>query len=278
MDPEIVDAMSLAGDRAKANDDAFGQAGHRIWVIDGATGLGDPLLPGRSDAAWLARTANRLLHAHHAVRDSGQLVSAVIAGCVSAFAAERLRAPDARWELPCASMLLLTFGADEAEALWLGDCRGVLTCGDGIFTCGETAEGEAEERAWAGRLGGALGAGAMLRSPEVVKALRESRDGFNTGRGRWVLGLEPEAVKHMGRAVMRRSGSVAGLLMSDGYSALELKYRRYDAEALLAASAERGLAAMGAELRRIEEVEDPEGRRWPRFKRSDDATAVLFRA
>jgi hypothetical protein len=212
------------------------------------------------------------------VRDSGQLISAVIAGAISAFAAERLRAPEARWELPCASILLLTIGADAVEAVWLGDCRGILSSGGEIFTCGETADGEAEERTWAGQLGGALGAGAMLRSPDVIKALRESRDGFNTGRGRWVLGLEPEAAKHVGRATFPRGGPVAGLLMSDGYSALELKYQRYDAPALLAASAERGLAAMGVELRRIEESEDPDGRRWPRFKRSDDATAVLFGA
>jgi hypothetical protein len=278
MHPEIIDAISLAGSRAKVNDDTYGSAGHRIWVIDGATGLGDPLLPGQSDAAWVARTANRLLHAHHAIRDSQQLVEAVIAGTVSAFAAERLRAPEARWELPCASLLMLTFEQDAIEAVWLGDCRGILESGGVLHTCGETAEGEAHERAWAGKLGAKLGAGAMLRSPEVITALRESRERFNTDRGRWVLGLEPKAAHKMDRSVFQRQGAVRGLLMSDGYSALELKYQRYGSEALLKASVEKGLAAMGTELRAIEEREDPAGVLWPRFKQSDDATAVLFRA
>ena len=33
---------------------------------------------------------------------------------------------------------------------------------------------------------------------------------------------------------------------------------------------------MLAELRRIERAEDPDGRLYPRFKVSDDATALLF--
>jgi Protein phosphatase 2C len=276
--PEIIDAISLAGSRAKVNDDTYGMAGHRIWVIDGATGLGDPLLPGHSDAAWVARTANRLLHAHHGVRDTVQLVQAVIAGILSAFEAERLRPPGGRWELPCASLLLLTLTPDAVEAAWLGDCRGILDIGGTLHTCGETPEGEAAERAWAGSLGGHLGAGAMLRSAQVIQALRDSRDSYNTGRGRWVLGLEPAAAQHMEHAVFAREGTVRGLLMSDGYSALELKYQRYGARALLDASSDKGLAAMGVELRAIEEIEDPAGARWPRFKQSDDATAVLFRA
>ncbi len=278
MSPEIIDAMSLAGNRAKVNDDTCGAAGHRIWVIDGATGLGEPLLPGQSDAAWVARTANRLLHTHHAIRDSRQLIETVINGTVSAFAAERLRMPDARWELPCASLLMLTFEQDAVEAVWFGDCRGILDIGGALHTCGETAAGEAQERTFAGRLGAKLSAGAMLRSPDVIVALRESRARANTDRGRWLLGLEPKAAQRLERAVFAREGAVQGLLMSDGFSALELKYQRYDAGALLKASGKKGLAAMGVELRAIEEQEDPDGERWPRFKQSDDATALLFRA
>jgi hypothetical protein len=276
MQPEIIDALSIAGSRLKPNDDAFGAAGRRVWVLDGATGLGASLLPGRSDAAWLARTANRLLHAHHAIRDSDQLVRSVIAGLNSAFEAERIRQPEARWQLPCASLLLLTFEEAQVEAVWLGDCRAILQIGGGIVACGETAAGEAEERTWAARLGQGVGASAMLRSESVMEALRESRDRFNTGRGRWVLGLEPAAADHLQCAVFERAGPVTGLAMSDGFSALELKYARHTAVGLIDGARSRGLAALASELREIEEVEDPEGATYPRFKRSDDATAVLF--
>jgi hypothetical protein len=278
MIPEIIDSLSIAGDRAKVNDDTFGTAGNRVWALDGATGLGGTLLPGQSDAAWLARTANRLLHTHHGIRDSGQLVRIVIEGLASAFAAERIAQPEARWQLPFASLLLLTFGTEEVEAVWLGDCRAILDIGGKVVSCGETPGGEAGERAWAAELGGKLGATAMLRSPEVIKALRDSRDSYNTGKGRWVLGLEPKAAEHLERAVFALDVPVTGLAMSDGFSALELKYKRYTTEALIVAARSRGLAALANELRQIEEIEDPDGAAFPRFKRSDDATAVLFRA
>ncbi len=276
MQPDIIDSLSLAGSRSKPNDDSFGAAGNRVWVLDGATGLGSRLLPGGSDAAWLSRTANRLLHAHHAIRDSVQLVRAVIAGLASAFEQECLARPEARWQLPCASLLLLTMERECTEAVWLGDCRAILAVDGRIETCGETAEGEAEERAWAAELGQGAAASAMLGSDTVMAALRASRDRFNTGEGRWVLGLEPKAADHMKSAVFK-GALTEGLAMSDGFSALELKYRRYGAAALLAAASDKGLAALAGELRAIEEVEDPDGRAYPRFKRSDDATALLFR-
>ena len=277
MQAEIIDSLSVAGNRAKPNDDAFGAAGNRLWVLDGATGLGASLLPGSSDAAWLSRTANRLLHVHHAMRDSVQLVRTVIAGLSSAFEQECVVRPEARWQLPCAALLLLTFELDRTEAVWLGDCRAILDIGGRIVSCGETEEGEAAEREWAALLGEGIPAPAMLKSEKVMAALRESRDGFNTGHGRWVLGLEPRAADHMQSAVFEGGAATVGLAMSDGFSALELKYRRYTAERLLAAAPERGLAALAGELRAIEEREDADGRAFPRFKRSDDATAVLFR-
>jgi serine/threonine protein phosphatase PrpC len=66
------------------------------------------------------------------------------------------------------------------------------------------------------------------------------------------------------------------LLCSDGFLALASDYERYDADALLAACLSRGLKPLCDELRDIERG-DREGRRFPRFKVSDDATAVVVR-
>jgi Protein phosphatase 2C len=275
--PQIIDSISIAGDRTKVNDDTFGAAGNRVWVLDGATGLGGTFLPGHSDAAWLARNANRLLHTHHAIRDSDQLVKVVIEGLASAFEVECLRNPQERWELPVASLLMFTVGGNEIEAVWLGDCRAIIDIGGKVLSCGETPAGEAEERAFAANLGGKLGATAMLRSPSVINELRIARNTCNTGKaGRWLVGLEPKAAEHLERMVFPLDGPVKGLAMSDGFSALELKYKRYTTEALISCAKSRGLATLAGELRHIEEIEDPDGAAFPRFKRSDDATAVLF--
>ena len=55
----FIEAISLAGDRAKQNDDACGFTGNRAWVIDGATDMHDAPLTGvASDASWIAHFAN----------------------------------------------------------------------------------------------------------------------------------------------------------------------------------------------------------------------------
>jgi len=62
MEFELVDSLSLPGNMEKANDDAFGYRENAAVVLDGATGLGERLMPGPSDAAWLARFgANRIM-------------------------------------------------------------------------------------------------------------------------------------------------------------------------------------------------------------------------
>ena len=66
------------------------------------------------------------------------------------------------------------------------------------------------------------------------------------------------------------------LLASDGFLALASDYGIHDAESLIAAAQSKGLETLGRQLRAIE-AEDHEGRKFPRFKTSDDATAVLLR-
>jgi hypothetical protein len=61
---ELAASLSLPGDPAKANEDAFGHGGNEAVVIDGATPLGDSLMPGPSDAAWIAQFGARRLMAH----------------------------------------------------------------------------------------------------------------------------------------------------------------------------------------------------------------------
>ena len=51
---------------------------------------------------------------------------------------------------------------------------------------------------------------------------------------------------------------------------------RYTPEELFAAAVTRGLESLGQELRAVE-ASDPEGVKFPRFKKSDDATALLLR-
>ena len=60
----LLESLSLPGDPAKANEDSFAQNQSAALVMDGATMLGDPLMPGASDAAWIAQFGARRLMAH----------------------------------------------------------------------------------------------------------------------------------------------------------------------------------------------------------------------
>jgi hypothetical protein len=66
------------------------------------------------------------------------------------------------------------------------------------------------------------------------------------------------------------------LLASDGFLALASDYGAYSADTLMTAAMTRGLKALGEELRAIE-AGDAGGDRFPRFKKSDDATALLLK-
>ncbi len=144
----MLDSVSLAGSRLKPNEDASGATALRAWVIDGATGLGDPIIPGTSDAAWIARRASYLFYRFAHISDTTEMLTQVAAELEKAFVRERGRAPQERWEIPCAAFMMLTLRRDNGvEVSHLGDCRLLLRTHDGIaHAIGATAESERQER------------------------------------------------------------------------------------------------------------------------------------
>ena len=124
---EILDTLSLPGDPLKPNDDAFAHADNAAVVLDGATSLGDPLMPGESDAAWIAHFGARRLMAH--VRDGEAPKDALryaLADAEKSFKALRRREPEEQWEIPFASMAFAVEAPDGFDFLWFGDCAGLL--------------------------------------------------------------------------------------------------------------------------------------------------------
>lgn len=272
----LIDAVSLAGSRTRPNEDFLGRAADRVWVIDGATGLGDPIVSAASDAAWLAALASECFSRHARLADTRAMMAAVAANLDAAFRSERSRPPQERWEIPCASFLMLTDrGAAGCEIAWLGDCRVILRSEDSaLMAFGATAESEAREAGFVARH--AIGdPAARYREPGALAALRVSRARYNEPGMPAILapesGFAPKV--RIERLALKRPAQA--LLMTDGFAALELRYGHVaTADFILAAQAD-GLAATGARLRAIEEKEDPDGTRFPRWKRSDDATAAL---
>ena len=271
----FVESISLAGDRKKQNDDACGHTGPRAWVIDGATDLHDaPLMAGTaSDAAWLAQYLNRRLYepmGNDWQNDLGKL-SEQGAGIFRSF----VKQPYEKWQSPIASMLMLIERGHEILGGDLGDCRvaalgadGALHIHGGAPDAADNESQRAAEQTDAHK--------PLLERTETIARLRRERAAINREGAPWTFGLDPECAKHMRGWRFKLEAPAHILLMTDGYSALMDRYRVYDGAGLVRAAVDKGLQELGRELREIETA-DAVGVRHPRYKASDDATALLMR-
>jgi hypothetical protein len=308
MSLQLLDSLSLPGDPAKANEDAFGHRDTAAVVIDGATMLGDGLMPGPSDAAWIAQFGARRLMAQ---LDDGngarKALRAALADTQKSFEALRRHEPEDVWQTPCASMMLafcapsaLRIASDatgtspasaltraqgrragekiEIEFLWFGDCAALIKQGDGaVVTVGETMDKRAAEAERARVIAKEknLSPASGLRRPEFIDALRAARNRINSGNN-WLFSPDVRAASHVSRRMVKAQPGSTVLLATDGLVALVSDYGAYSTDGLMAAALDKGLAALGEELRAIE-AGDVGGDKFPRFKKSDDATGLLLR-
>lgn len=278
----VIDSLSLPGHSSKANEDRCGWTGNRVFVIDGATGVGGDMMDSLegSDAAWLAQRAKDRLGQPDDT-DPADLVRQINTEAGAAFRAAA-GGQDEPWRQPTASLYMVRLHADRVSAAGLGDC--VLFT---INSAGETARQspmtdhhdlEAETARAALRAGATLIDGASITSAgAMLERERALRARYNTAGGPiWTLGIAPEAADHVRVEPVAVASPLRAILCTDGFAALVDRYQRYSIAGLVETAFAKGLEALGNELRAIENDEDPEGRLYPRMKRSDDATAVLF--
>jgi hypothetical protein len=279
---KLLEQISLPGDPAKANEDSFATLDHAALVLDGATPLGPSLLPGPSDAAWIAQFGARRLSAHLRDGDAPDIaLKHALQDTAKSFAGLQRAPMREKWQLPCASLMMAAeFGegrsGPEIEFLWFGDCAALIEQDGTVEIVGEAiARHQAEARrarraAKSKKLPSALG----VHRPEILPLLRAARNRVNSGKN-WLFSPDARAAGHASRQTFAAREGTRLLLASDGFLALISDYEAYDAPGLMRAVSRKGLAALGEELRAIEKS-DPAGERFFRFKSSDDATALLL--
>ena len=280
---EVLDSLSDPAKPGGENEDRIGWNATAAFVIDGATSLGDPVVaPPASDAAWIAEWARERMAAELAPDRSLRTVVRDL--CRAArerfFAAadpaiERYRHPGASFQ----SLRLTDAGLETAGlgdcSLFLRDDAGTLTRHSGL-RAGRSGE-QSSARMAINRTGGLNADGEGFRDAETLAALRNARARQNTEDGVWTLGIHPDAGDHV-RIEMPTIGLPAlGLLCSDGFADIVDNYALHTAAALMERAERDGLGALLAEIRRIERDIDPKGLQYPRYKRSDDASAVLVK-
>lgn len=266
---DLIQTINLAGKAGVPNDDRIGSGERHAWVIDGATDLGEPgLLGDRGGAAWLATTANAAFAG--ASGSISAICDTVFDQVAQRYTKERRREPLDDWELPIAAFAAVAIEGEMLACAFAGDCVVIHRSADGISFMTPVPDGE-RERASAVALGALVDTDGV-RAPHVVAGLRASRQGPKRVLG--VDALHTRSVTEFHRAPVTKGDEL--LLMSDGFAALIDDYGAYDAASLFARVTEVGLAELATELRGIENA-DAACQRFPRFKISDDASAIWLR-
>ncbi len=268
---ELMQTLSLNGTIGKANDDRAGTSAHHAWVVDGATDLGPSgLLGSETGAAWLASAANTGFFLHRGA-DLKETCQKVFNHVAARFEADQHRPAEAAWELPNAAFAAVQLIGGRMDIAWAADCSVLWASADTYAWCTPVPNPTAEI-ADALALGAGTGAAALSR-PDILADRRAQR----AAPDRTVLTPDPVAssrgTSYASRAVNPGDDII---LMSDGVSDLIAAYQAHDEAGFVAKMRAEGLAALYDDLRRIERA-DAACLKFPRFKISDDATAIWLR-
>ncbi len=268
---ETLQSISLNGDPHKPNDDRCGSTAHLAWVVDGATDMGQPgLLGPQGGAAWLASTASSAFAS--IVSDTiEETCSRAFAHIETAFHNQRTREVQAAWEVPKAAFSAVQLAESQLGVAWAADCPALLIKDDQVRWC--TGEPDTSAEAADAR---ALGAGVGA-ARELAGEVLENRRAHRAREGHVALSaLARSSVAVTCYAQMPVHPGDELILMSDGFASLITDYRLYSAETFSQAVRSKGLPDLLQEVRRIEQ-EDAACLKYPRFKVSDDATALWLR-
>ena len=279
MSLELIEQLSLPGSATRPNEDSFAVLDDAALVMDGATPLGPSLLPGPSDAAWIAQFGARRLTAHLKDGDAPQeALKHALEDAARSFIGLSREAIREKWQTPCASMMLtVETEKKQFEFLWFGDCAALVEHEGRVALVGEALEKRKEEAERARRIAKEknISAAAGINRPEIEPLLRAARNRINAGKN-WLFSPDVRAASHVSHQTLSLEAGTSLLIASDGFLALATDYDAYDAAGLMAAAKSKGLAALGQELRAIEDS-DATGTQFSRFKKSDDATALLLK-
>ncbi|MEL6363182.1 MAG: hypothetical protein AAFR21_19125 [Pseudomonadota bacterium] len=268
---ETLQTISLNGDSNKPNDDRCGSTSRLAWIIDGATDMGPPgLLGSQGGAAWLSTAASSAFTTSLS-SDIHGTCNRVFEAIEKQFEQQKTRDVAAAWEVPKAAFSAAQLNNDGLSVAWAADSPILLMSeGETQWCTGEPDTSSEASDALA--LGAGVGAvagfsGAVLNNRRAHRA-REDH-----------VALSSNAKSSASvTSYAHHSVSIGDelLLMSDGFASLVTDYERYSTRELWGALRSKGLATLAQEIRDIEQ-EDAECLRFPRFKVSDDATAVWLR-
>jgi Protein phosphatase 2C len=117
--------------------------------------------------------------------------------------------------------------------------------------------------------------GSADHDRSFAELVTEQRRHRNHPDGFWVASTDPSAAQHALTDTVPRGGLERAAVLSDGATRLVDRFGLLDWPSFLDVLADQGPDAIIQQVRAAE-ASDPDGRRWPRGKRHDDASAVYL--
>jgi hypothetical protein len=267
-----AEMATAAGRIGQPNEDWVGATPTAVVLLDGLTAPRDldsgcnhgvPWYVGRLGSALLARLADCTVGLKSCLASAIDEVAALHASMCdlaspgtpqSTVAVVRVRDTELEWLVLADSLIALDLGG---ELRVISDDR---------------VEGAAQAQR---DLALHSHVGTVEHDQDVSRLVHTQRSLRNQPGGYWVAAADPAAAGESLTGTVHLSEVRRIAVLSDGAARL-VEFGLATWKQVLATLAEDGPQAVIEEVRRVEST-DPRGERWPRYKASDDATAVHVR-
>ena len=266
-----VTLASLPADSDRENEDFAAVVSCAAVLLDGA-GVGAAETGCVHGVAWFSGTLGGLLLRSISMHPARPLADC-LADSISLVRSLHEDSCDLTYRAsPTSTVVAVRVGAGALEYLVLGDSTLLLADAEGKTTA--ITDRRLDEVGK--RLRGAVDA-LPTGSSEHAVALAEYRDALTGLRNRpggfWIAGPDPRAAEHAFTGTVPLDSLASVSLLSDGATRLVDRFELADWQEAVAVLGSSGPDEL---IRRVREAEggDPDGRRWPRGKARDDATAL----
>lgn len=261
-------AATEPGDPSSSNEDWVTAAQRLIVVLDGATARTDTGC--RHGIAWYSAKLGSAITSL-AIDETMQLTD-VVSHAIAITAGQHPECDLTHPGTPSAAIGIVRLRTGTIEYLVLGDTTVVIDSWDGVrvVTDDRVDATALDERAEAKRypFGTPEKQAALLVMKRAELAHRNQPGGF------WVAAADPTVTNHAITGSIE-TGKVQRLaVLTDGAARISAAFGLLDWIGVLELLEDEGPSELIRRVRAIE-ASDPDGSRWPRNKRSDDATAVF---
>ncbi|TDC41903.1 hypothetical protein [Micromonospora sp. KC213] len=265
----LVSFASIPGFTDRPSEDFVAASQSTVVVLDGLTAPAELGTGCRHGTPWyVANLGTQLLQAasiapHRPLAD-------ILAQSIESVANQHKNTCDLRHPgTPSAAVAMLRNESESVDYLVVFDCVIVLDGPAGLEIHTDLrVDGFAQAEHEATRK-------CRLGTPEhrdaVTALVAAQRPHRNQPDGYWVAAANPETAAHAVTGTRSHVDSAA--LLTDGASSLADRYHQVNWPQLLTLLHRHGPQHLIDRVRAIENT-DPHGARWPRYKRSDDATAA----